>query len=187
MKRKREMRTCSPPTPRELTFFHSTLPSRKPQIFNHEFLRGASFCISWTIYHAVTHRAGVCRAGTSGCSNWEQDDMMSQSHLCVMRHPHSITKQLLAWVWISEDAAECWREENLSNGTVYCTHKIKINLVLWRYLYSRRIPVYAAPAPGVLVICLWNIISSVPEKTGPSEAGFSAGFISNGILNSISK
>lgn len=34
-------------------------------------------------------------AGTPGYSNWEQDDMMSQSQPHVMRHLHNITKQLL--------------------------------------------------------------------------------------------
>lgn len=184
MKRKTEMRTCPSS---EFTFFTLHSLAGSLNIFDHEFLRRASFCISWAIYHAVTHRAGVCRAGTSGCSDWEQDNMMSESALCNASSTQYY-QQLLAWFWISEDAAKCWREKNLSNGTVYCTHKIKIYLILQWYLYSQRIPVYSAPAPGVLVIHLWNIISFVLEKAGPSEAALSAtGFILRGILNSNSE
>lgn len=142
-----------------------------------------SICISWTIYHAVTHRAG---AGTSGCSNWEQDTMMSQSQLCVMRHLHNITKQLLPWFLISKDAPNT-RGKNLSYGIVYHRHKIKISMIHWRYLYFQRIPMYSAPAWGVLVIHLWNVISSVLEKAGPSEAALSAtGYILSNLLNSTS-
>lgn len=44
---------------------------------------------------------------------------------------------------------------------------------------------YSAPAPGVLVIHLWNVVSSVLEKADSSEAALSAtSFILSEILKS---
>ena len=46
---------------------------------------------------------------------------------------------------------------------------------------------FSAPAPGVLVTRLWNIVSSVLEKAGPLEAALSiTGFILSGILHNAS-